>query len=125
MGCGYVHCHETPPVYALIDVNSMYCSCEEAFRPDLRGRPVVVLSNNDGALVAVNRAAKALGVRRGSPISAAAACWNSITLPYSVPTTPFTPHSPPDLQPWWRVWRRGHLFTQLMSSLRMPLIWRE
>lgn len=47
MGCGYVHCHETPPVYALIDVNSMYCSCEEAFRPDLRGRPVVVLSNND------------------------------------------------------------------------------
>lgn len=31
MGCGYVHCHETPPVYALIDVNSMYCSCEEAF----------------------------------------------------------------------------------------------
>lgn len=67
MGCGYVHCHETPPVYALIDVNSMYCSCEEAFRPDLRGRPVVVLSNNDGALVAVNRAAKALGVRRGEP----------------------------------------------------------
>ncbi len=75
-------------MYALIDVNSMYCSCEEAFRPDLRGRPVVVLSNNDGALVAVNRAAKALGVRRGSPISAAAACWNSITLPYSVPTYP-------------------------------------
>ncbi|HBQ0191774.1 TPA: hypothetical protein MDP67_005279 [Klebsiella pneumoniae] len=54
-------------MYALIDVNSMYCSCEEAFRPDLRGRPVVVLSNNDGALVAVNRAAKALGVRRGEP----------------------------------------------------------
>ncbi|HBY1121640.1 TPA: DNA polymerase V subunit UmuC, partial [Klebsiella pneumoniae] len=67
MGCGYVHCYESPPVYALIDVNSMYCSCEEAFRPDLRGRPVVVLSNNDGALVAVNRAAKALGVRRGEP----------------------------------------------------------
>ncbi|MEY8773162.1 translesion error-prone DNA polymerase V subunit UmuC [Erwinia sp. ACCC 02193] len=52
---------------ALIDVNSMYCSCEEAFRPDLRGRPVVVLSNNDGALVAINRAAKALGLKRGEP----------------------------------------------------------
>jgi DNA polymerase V len=54
-------------MFGLIDVNAMYCSCEEAFRPDLNGRPVVVLSNNDSSLVAVNRAAKALGFRRGVP----------------------------------------------------------
>lgn len=42
-------------MFALADVNSMYASCEQVFRPDLRGKPVVVLSNNDGAIVARNR----------------------------------------------------------------------
>lgn len=47
-------------MYALIDCNSFYASCEQAFRPDLKGKPVVVLSNNDGCIVAANREAKAL-----------------------------------------------------------------
>jgi DNA polymerase V len=47
-------------VYALADVNSMYASCEEVFRPDLRGKPIVVLSNNDGCVIAQNKLAKQL-----------------------------------------------------------------
>ncbi|WP_210466170.1 translesion error-prone DNA polymerase V subunit UmuC [Pantoea ananatis] len=54
-------------MFALIDVNGMYCACEQAFRPDLAGRPVVVLSNNDGAIVARNREAKALGLKMAEP----------------------------------------------------------
>ncbi len=42
-------------MFALVDVNSFYASCETVFRPDLRGRPVVVLSNNDGCVVARSR----------------------------------------------------------------------
>lgn len=45
-------------MFMLADVNSMYCACEQVFRPDLKGRPVAVLSNNDGALVAINREEK-------------------------------------------------------------------
>ncbi|WP_197566620.1 Y-family DNA polymerase [Billgrantia diversa] len=47
---------------ALVDCNSFYASCEQIFRPDLRGKPVVVLSNNDGFVVARSREAKALGI---------------------------------------------------------------
>lgn len=50
-----------------IDCNSFYASCERAFRPDLRGKPVIVLSNNDGIVVAANREAKDLGVKRCDP----------------------------------------------------------
>lgn len=45
-------------VFALADVNSMYASCEEVFRPDIKGKPVVVLSNNDGCVIAQNKLAK-------------------------------------------------------------------
>ncbi len=45
---------------ALIDCNSFYASCEQVFRPDLKGKPVVVLSNNDGCVIAANKEAKAL-----------------------------------------------------------------
>lgn len=45
-------------VYALADVNSMYASCEAVFRPDLKGKPIVVLSNNDGCVIAQNKLAK-------------------------------------------------------------------
>lgn len=45
---------------ALIDCNSFYASCEQVFRPDLQGKPVVVLSNNDGCIIAANKEAKAL-----------------------------------------------------------------
>jgi DNA polymerase V len=54
-------------MYLLCDVNSMYASCEQIFRPDLKNRPVCVLSNNDGACVALNKPAKALGIKRGAP----------------------------------------------------------
>ncbi|AWF81744.1 UMUC domain-containing protein DNA-repair protein [Microbulbifer sp. A4B17] len=47
---------------ALVDCNSCYASCEQIFRPDLRGRPVVVLSNNDGCVVARSKEAKSLGI---------------------------------------------------------------
>lgn len=54
-------------VFALCDANSFYCSCERIFRPELRDRPVVVLSNADGAIVARTNEAKALGVKMGEP----------------------------------------------------------
>lgn len=52
-------------MFALVDVNSFYASCETIFRPDLRGRPVIVLSNNDGCVIARSAEAKALGVPMG------------------------------------------------------------
>ena len=55
-------------MYALVDCNSFFCSVEKVFHPGLRGRPVVVLSNNDGCVVALTSEAKALGLRRGDPI---------------------------------------------------------
>lgn len=54
-------------MYALIDCNSFYATCEKLFRPDLRHRPVVVLSNNDGCIVARSKEAKALGIKMGVP----------------------------------------------------------
>ena len=45
---------------ALVDCNSFYASCEQVFRPDLQGKPVIVLSNNDGCVIAANKEAKAL-----------------------------------------------------------------
>lgn len=54
-------------MFALVDVNSFYASCETIFRPDLRGRPVVVLSNNDGCVIARNAEAKRLEIKMGAP----------------------------------------------------------
>ncbi|CNI68904.1 putative UV protection and mutation protein [Yersinia pekkanenii] len=54
-------------MYLLCDVNSMYAACEQLFRPDLKGKPVICLSNNDGAIVATNKEAKKLGIKRGVP----------------------------------------------------------
>lgn len=54
-------------MFALVDVNAFYASCESAFRPDLKGKPVVVLSNNDGCVIASNVEAKVLGVNMGAP----------------------------------------------------------
>ena len=54
-------------MFALVDVNSFYASCETVFRPDLRGKPVVVLSNNDGCIIARSAAAKSLGLKMGDP----------------------------------------------------------
>lgn len=52
---------------ALVDVNNFYVSCERVFRPDLEGKPIVVLSNNDGCVVARSAEVKALGVPMGLP----------------------------------------------------------
>ncbi|UXC19177.1 Y-family DNA polymerase [Comamonas squillarum] len=54
-------------MYALIDGNNFYVSCERVFRPSLQGLPVVVLSNNDGCAIARSDEAKALGVKMGQP----------------------------------------------------------
>lgn len=54
-------------MYALVDGNNFYVSCERVFRPDLNGRPVIVLSNNDGCAIARSNEAKGLGVKMGAP----------------------------------------------------------
>lgn len=54
-------------VFALVDCNNFYASCERLFRPDLIGKPIVVLSNNDGCIVARSAEAKALGIKMGVP----------------------------------------------------------
>ena len=52
---------------ALADCNNFYASCERVFRPHLNGKPVVVLSNNDGCVIARSNEAKALGIKMGEP----------------------------------------------------------
>ncbi|MGF6527643.1 Y-family DNA polymerase [Variovorax sp. PvP013] len=54
-------------MYALVDGNNFYVSCERVFRPSLEGRPVIVLSNNDGCAIARSNEAKALGITMGEP----------------------------------------------------------
>jgi nucleotidyltransferase/DNA polymerase involved in DNA repair len=73
--------------FALIDGNSFYCSCERVFDPKLEGRPVIVLSNNDGCAVARTVEAKALGIRMGSRSSRSATCAGGKVSRSSPPTT--------------------------------------
>ncbi len=54
-------------MYALIDCNNFYASCERLFRPELNGKPIVVLSNNDGCVIARSDEAKAIGIPMGAP----------------------------------------------------------
>lgn len=54
-------------VFGLVDCNNFFVSCERVFRPDLRDKPVVVLSNNDGCVIARSNESKALGIRMGEP----------------------------------------------------------
>jgi DNA polymerase V len=54
-------------MYALVDCNNFYCSCERVFNPGLEGRPVIVLSNNDGCAISRSEEAKALGIAMASP----------------------------------------------------------
>lgn len=60
--------HDRSAVYALVDGNNFYASCEQVFDPALRGRPLIVLSNNDGCAIARSAEAKALGIAMGQPI---------------------------------------------------------
>lgn len=57
----------TSKAIALVDCNSFFCSCERVFNPKLKNKPVVVLSNNDGCVVARSDEAKALGIKMGEP----------------------------------------------------------
>ena len=54
-------------MYGIADLDNCYCSCEKVFRPDLEGQPIVVLSNNDGCVVARSNEAKAMGIKAGTP----------------------------------------------------------
>lgn len=54
-------------MFALVDVNSFYASCEKVFRPDLEGKPIVVVSNNDGCIISLSREAKQFGIKMGEP----------------------------------------------------------
>ena len=54
-------------MYAIVDCDNCFVSCERVFRPDLNGKPVVVLSNNDGCVVARSNEAKKLGIKAGTP----------------------------------------------------------
>ena len=54
-------------MFALADCNNFFVSCERVFRPDLEGRPVIVLSSNDGCAIARSNEAKALGIKMGEP----------------------------------------------------------
>ena len=54
-------------IFALVDCNNFYASCERVFNPELEGKPIVVLSNNDGCIVARSNEAKALGIPMGAP----------------------------------------------------------
>jgi DNA polymerase V len=54
-------------MYALVDCNNFYCSCERVFNPRLKGRPVIVLSNNDGCAISRSEEAKALGIAMAAP----------------------------------------------------------
>ena len=54
-------------MFALVDANSFYCSAEQVFRPEWRGKPIIVLSNNDGCIVAANKQAISLGIKKFQP----------------------------------------------------------
>ena len=55
-------------MYALVDCNNFYASCERVFQPKLNGKPVVILSNNDGCVISRSNEAKAAGVPMGVPL---------------------------------------------------------
>ena len=55
-------------MFALADANNFYASCETVFRPDLRGKPVCVVSNNDGCVIARSAEAKRMGIKMGTPL---------------------------------------------------------
>ena len=61
-------CVASAPIFALVDGNSFYCSCERVFNPSLMNQPVIVLSNNDGCVISRTDEAKAIGIKMGDPL---------------------------------------------------------
>lgn len=80
-------------MFALCDVNSFYASCETVFRPDLKGRPVVVLSNNDGCVIARSPEAKPF-VKMGEPYFKQRTCFAGTVLSRLAATMSFMPICP-------------------------------
>lgn len=78
----------------LADCNNFYCSCERVFRPDLTGKPVVVLSNNDGCVIARSEEAKALGYKMDDPFYQVKENWRLKEWLYSRATIRSTVRSP-------------------------------
>ena len=68
MGGGYIRNQKNVTMFALADCNNFFVSCERVFRPDLQGKPVIVLSSNDGCAIARSNEAKALGIKMGDPL---------------------------------------------------------
>lgn len=68
MGGGYIRNQKNVTMFALADCNNFFVSCERVFRPDLQGKPVIVLSSNDGCAIARSNEAKALGIKMGAPL---------------------------------------------------------
>ena len=82
-------------MYALADCNNFFVSCERVFRPDLEGRPVVVLSNNDGCAIARSNEAKRLGIKMGQPMFEFRPPHRVRSpSPFSLPTSPSTETCP-------------------------------
>ena len=67
MGSCYLCNQKDVEMFALADCNNFFASCERVFRPDLQGKPVIVLSSNDGCAIARSNEAKALGIKMGAP----------------------------------------------------------
>lgn len=74
-------------LFGLVDCNNFYCSCERVFHPDLNGKPVVVLSNNDGCVIARSNEAKALGIKMGLLSIRSKTCWRKTRWLFFLPTT--------------------------------------
>ncbi len=82
-------------VFALVDCNNFYASCERVFDPRLEHKPVVVLSNNDGCVIARSNEAKAMGIPMGRPLHESSGSRTTRRSRSSPPTTPSTGTCPP------------------------------
>ena len=67
-GNSSIFCYQSILMYALVDCNNFYCSCEKVFNPKLEGRPVIILSNNDGCAISRSEEAKAIGIPMAAPV---------------------------------------------------------
>ena len=112
-------------MFALADINSFYASCEKVFRPDLRNEPVIVLSNNDGCVIARSPEAKALGIRMGQPWFqvAKSAQWATKQWPQFSGVVALTAENRNrilkllGLQPVGEVWGVGRRLTEKLNAL--------
>ena len=92
MGRNYIYDKENAlmELFGLADCNNFFVSCERVFRPDLNGKPVVVLSNNDGCVISRSNEAKNIGIKMGVPLFQIRNEIEKHKLPYSPLTMYFT-----------------------------------